>query len=65
MYTQYLYILNYNTCQLQVIKLTGEEEEIYNEDAESILKDHGLNSDECSWMFSDVELDITDITQLC
>lgn len=65
MYTQYLYILNYNTCQLQVIKLTGTEEEVYNEDAYKILRDRGLNPDECSWMFSDSELDITDITQLC
>ena len=65
MYTQYLYILNYETCELQVIKLTGEEEKVYNEDAEKILRDKGLNPDTCSWMFSDVELDITDITELC
>ena len=61
MYTQYLYVLNYNTCSVQVIKLTGEEEEVYNEDAESILKDHDLNPDECSWMFSDVELEIEEL----
>ena len=65
MYTQYLYILNYESCELQVIKLTGEEEEVYNEDVEKILRDKGLNPDTCSWMFSDVELDITDITELC
>lgn len=65
MYTQYLYILNYETCELQVIKLTGEEEEVYNEDADKILRDKGLDPDTCSWMFSDVELNITDITELC
>lgn len=65
MFTQYLYILNYETCELQVIKLTDEEEEVYNEDTEKILRDKGLNPDVCSWMFSDVELDITDITELC
>lgn len=65
MYTQYLYILNYETCELQVIKLTGEEEVVYNEDAEKILRDKDLNPDTCSWMFSDVELDIIDITELC
>lgn len=62
MYTQYLYVLDYNTCSIVVIKLTKEEEEIYNEDAESILKDHGLDSDECSWMFSDSELEIEEVT---
>lgn len=61
MYTQYLYVLDYNTCSLKVIKLTGEEEEVYNEDAESILKDNGLEPDECSWMFSDVELEIEEL----
>lgn len=65
MYTQYLYILNYETCELQVIKLTGEEEEVYNEDADKILRDKGLDPDTCSWMFSDVKLDIIDITELC
>lgn len=65
MFTQYLYILNYETCELQVIKLTGEEEKVYDEDAEKILRDKGLNPDTCSWMFSDVELDITDITEIC
>ena len=54
MYTQYLYILNYETNELQVIKLTGEEEKVYNEDAEKILRDKGLNPDTCSLMFSDV-----------
>lgn len=62
MYTQYLYVLNYNTCQLQVIKLTGTEEEVYNEDADKILRDRGLNPDECSWMFSDSELEIEEVT---
>lgn len=61
MYTQYLYVLDYNTCSLKVIKLTGDEEEVYNEDAESILKDHGLNPDECSWMFSDSKLKIEEV----
>lgn len=61
MFTQYLYVLDYNTCSLKVIKLTGSEEEIYNEDAESILKDNGLEPDECSWMFSDSELKIEEI----
>lgn len=61
MYTQYLYVLDYNTCSIVVIKLTKEEEEIYNEDAESILKDHGLNPDECSWMFSNCELEIEEL----
>lgn len=62
MYTQYLYVLNYNTCQLQVIKLTDTEEEVYNEDADKILRDRGLNPDECSWMFSDSELKIEEVT---
>lgn len=61
MYTQYLYILNYETNELQVIKLTGEEEKVYNEDAEKILRDKGLNPDTCSWMFSDVELEIEEL----
>lgn len=61
MYTQYLYVLDYNTCSLRVIKLTGDEEEVYNEDAESILKDHRLDPDECSWMFSDSELKIEEV----
>lgn len=61
MYTQYLYVLNYEICELQVIKLTGEEEVVYNEDAEKILRDKGLNPDTCSWMFSDVELDIEEL----
>lgn len=60
-YTQYLYVLNYNTCSVQVIKLTGDEEEIYNEDAESILKNNGINPNECSWMFSDNELEIEEL----
>lgn len=64
MYTQYLYILNYESCELQVIKLTGEEEEVYNEDAESILRDRGLNPDECSWMFSDSELKIEEVEKI-
>lgn len=62
MYTQYLYVLNYNTCQLQVIKLTGTEEEVYNEDVDKILRDRRLNPDECSWMFSDSELKIEEVT---
>ena len=63
MYTQYLYVLDYNTCSLKVIKLTGEEEEIYDEDAESILKNNGLEPDECSWMFSDSELEIENLNE--
>lgn len=55
---QYLYILNYETCSIQEITLSDEEEEKYSEDAEAILRNRDINPDSVSYMFSDCELDI-------
>lgn len=55
---EYLYLLNYDDKEIHEIELNDELEEKYNEDAETLITDMGLNSDECSWMWSDRPLNI-------
>ena len=61
---EYVYILNYNTASLQVIKLTKEDEELYEDDIECMLVDYGINIDEVSWMISDRELEVEELEKI-
>lgn len=61
---EYVYILNYNTASLQVIKLTKEDEELYEDDIECMLVDYGINIDEVSWMISDKEFEIEELEKI-
>lgn len=61
---EYIYILNYNTASLQVIKLTEEDEELYEDDIECMLVDYGINIDEVSWMITDRELYIEELEKI-
>ena len=55
---EYLYILDYNQCAIHCIRLTEETTDLETED---ILKQYGFNIDECSCMYSSVELEINNI----
>lgn len=49
---EWLYVLDYRNGGLYEIKLTQEEQE-RELDMDIFLKEYGLNSDECSWMFTE------------
>jgi len=49
----YLYILDYADGELIEFALTHDQYVEYNENAEKLIDDIGLNEDECSWMWSD------------
>lgn len=55
----YIYILNYNTCCINVIKVPNKE--YTTEEVENILIDNGVHIDECSYMISDNELNIENL----
>lgn len=55
----YIYILNYNTCCINVIKVPNKE--YTTEEIENILIANGVHIDECSYMISDNELNIENL----
>jgi hypothetical protein len=58
----YLYILDYSDCTLNCLHLdNAEKKEEDFDNVEELIHYWGFNPDECSWMFSSVELDINHI----
>lgn len=58
---EFMYILNYSNPGIYKIKL---DEESCNKATDEILKEYGLNEDECSFMFSDKELELETIDKI-
>lgn len=58
---EFMYILNYSNPGIYKIKL---DEESYKKTPDEILKEHGLNEDECSWMFVERELKLETINKV-
>ena len=57
---EYCYILDYSDSTICKIELTEEEKELETED---LLKRHGLDIDQCAFMFSSRDLNsIIDLT---
>ena len=50
---KYLYVFDYCVCGIYQIKVPNTEEDI---DVEQLLREHGINIDNCSYMFSNDEL---------
>ena len=44
----FVYVLEYSTCDIFYIDVTGREEE----EVEDILYEYGYQPDQCSWMVS-------------
>lgn len=57
----YLYVLDYSTPNIYEIKL---EEHHSKMTWEEILREYGINDDECSWMFTDRPLGILTINKI-
>ena len=58
---RYLYVFDYSTPNIYEIKLEKYHSEMY---AHEILHEHGLDDDECSWMFTDKPLSIQTINKI-
>lgn len=56
---EFLYVLDY--CQSGIYKIKLDEEDERNDDTERILYKYGLNIDNCSWMFSEKDLELEEI----
>lgn len=56
---EFLYVLDY--CQSGIYKIKLDEEDERNDDTEQILYKYGLNIDNCSWMFSEKDLELEEI----
>ena len=50
---KYLYVFDYCVCEIYKINVPNTEEDI---DVEQLLREHGINIDHCSYMFSNDEL---------
>lgn len=59
---EYLYVLDFGDCTINCLYLNNaEKKEDDFDNSEDLLRYWGFNPDECSWMFSSVELDINHI----
>ena len=58
---EFMYILNYSNPGIYKIKL---DKESCKKTPDEILKEYGLNEDECSWMFTDKELELETINKV-
>ena len=59
---EYLYVLNFGNCEIYCLHLDNVDKKSDDfEDSEELLKYWGFNPDECSYMYSSVELDINHI----
>lgn len=57
----YYYILDYSDCSICELAITKENETL---DKESLFKIYGCNIDECSYMYSDHELNILPLVEI-
>ena len=57
----YIYILDFLQNGIYEIKCDDTNEDI---EIEEIFKQYGLNIDNCSWMFSEVKLEIEQIEKI-
>ena len=55
-YQEFLYILDYS--DKTICKIILDDEDLENEDTESILAKYGIHASNSAWMFSDVDTDI-------
>lgn len=54
----YMYVFDYNLCQIHCIHLDNDD---LSTDTEKLLEHYGFNADECEVMYSGVELEINHI----
>lgn len=55
----YLYVMDYSQSSIFEIKLDGTE----NDDIERLLKEYGLDIDDCNYMYSRTKLNIETINK--
>lgn len=59
---KFIYILNYSAFPKGAIyKIILDEKDNEEDDIQRLFDKYGLNVDECSWMFSDDDLEIVTI----
>lgn len=58
MNAEFIYVLDYSDTTLNCILLNNEDDTKF-ETTEELLAHYGFKADQCAWMFSSVELDIS------